>query len=332
MISNISGDLTLQRKLTDNYEYDMSVVSPKITKINLREDFSGYTEKYESKLNGFGDQIAMIRFVGSGKSDSLIRYFKKAEKKGKLITFERRYRDFLEGNGYQAPVGTLSAEVKAENKRKGKTGVIHAVAALLAAIVALFLLIVVEIVADERLPYTLIASNGGPGSIAYLGVMLSFWHMFESCIKRAFVGNSYSSKKTKSQSQIAGMILTVVEIAVIIGCCTYYYYIGYKPVALADNGIYYGSVKENEILPYDTQKIKFFYIDGYVDYYEEVITKDKENEAIYVVINDDYPDYYIDSFETTEERQRAVDTLKEKGVEIKVVNSYEEYDKLFVSE
>lgn len=330
-ISDIAYDMESQRKLTQNYEYDMSVVSPKITAFNLKDDFRKYSEKHESRFNSHGDAESMIRFVAAGKSDALKRYFKRAEKKGKLTTFEKRYRDHLEKNGYQVPLGDFAMEVKAESKRNIKTTLINVVSAILAAIVTIFLFVVTEVIVDENLGYTVIGA-GDDRMIVFFPVMLCFWNMFREGVRKIVVGESFSSKISRKANKTVSLVLLVAEIAVIIGCSAYYYHIGYKPVALAQDGIYYGSVKDGEVLPFDTDKVEFFYIDGYVDYYAETITRDEDSAVLYIVAEGNFEGHGIDAFDTPEDRQKVIDALKENAVEIKVISTYEEYDKLFVGE
>lgn len=332
-ISNISYDLNRQRRLIQNYEYDMHVVSPKISAFDLKDDFKKYTEKHESRFHGFGDAVSMIRFVGAGKSDALKKYFKKAEKKGKLITFEKRYRDYLEARNYQVPLGDFAIEVKAETKRSKKIVIVNVATVVFALMATAFLMIIVEVIADEGVfADKLLVSSGNSRGLAFMAVFISIWHLCRDTVKKIVCGGRCSSGKSKSEKQLAVLILTVIEIIVIIGGSIYHYYFGYKPVLISDAGIYYGSVSKGENYPYDTKDIEFFYIDGYVDHYEEAITKDDESAALYVVYKDNYIDYCVDAFETKEEREQALEKLKENGVKIKVISTYEEYDRLFVSD
>ena len=121
--------------------------------------------------------------------------------------------------------------------------------------------------------------------------------------------------------------MAAIFCAVIVLCVGYNYFFKVCTVALHDNGIYVGTQIENEILPFENDRVEFFLIEGYTDPENNTYSDGYENKELYIVVDKDYEGYIISIYEELEE---TVALLKEKGVDIISVKDYEAFSDTYV--
>ncbi len=328
-IANISGNLLLQKQLKDNYEHDMSVVSKKITADKLKENFRKYAEKHEVNLYFYGHGNLTYTFANSDKYSDLDKYFKNRSKKGKLTVFEQRLYTHLENNGYE-PVSYKTKEyAKKQRENRKKNLRIEIPSYLIGGILAVITLIVLENLTSVALPNGLYRPLGiGESSqYSFFVLLISYRYIIAHIFEALFIKKVYSSERDKKAEKKATAILAIVCCIVIGLCVGYNYFFKICTVALHDSGIYVGTQVKNEILPFENDRVEFFLIEGYTDTENGTYYDGYEDKELYIVIDKDYENYIINSYEALEE---TVNLLKEKGVKMVCIKDYETFSDTYV--
>ena len=120
-IENIANDLSQQRKLQENYEKDLSIVSKKITPFSFKDDFEKYTVKHEINLNTHNKCTEQfMNFAHTSKSAPLRKHLEKLSKKGKLLVFEQRFYEHLESKNYDCIALDVKEDVALKRKSETK--------------------------------------------------------------------------------------------------------------------------------------------------------------------------------------------------------------------
>lgn len=328
-IADIPGNLLLQKSLKDNYEHDMSVVSKKITTDKLKEDLRKYAEKHEINLYFLGYVNPAYTFANSDKYKELDKYFKRKSKKGKLTVFEQRLYEHLENNGYEPVSDEAKESIKKQQKKSKKNLWIEIVSYIVGGILSILTLIAVEKLTFMSFSDGLyrLLGIGESSQFSFFILLISYRYIFFHISEALFIKKVYASEKDKKAEKRASAILAAIFCAVIILCVGYNYFFKVCTVALHDNGIYVGTQIENEILPFENDRVEFFLIEGYTDPENNTYSDGYENKELYIVVDKDYEGYIISIYEELEE---TVALLKEKGVDIISVKDYEAFSDTYV--
>ncbi len=329
-IGDISGSLLLQKQLKDNYEHDLSVVSKKITPEKLRENFRKYAEKHELNLYFHGRADLTVAFANSDKYKELDEYFRNKSKKNKLTVFEQRLYRHLDENGYKPVSESVKASVKKQVKTNNKNLLIEIPSYIISGILEILTLIVAENLCAKSLPdglYHIIACSTDSGFSFFVG-LLSYKCILTEIMESLFTKKTHASQKHAKSDKLATVILTVICFAVAIGTGAYNYFFNTQTVALHDTGIYVGTKVKNEILPFDSDKLEFFLIEGYS--YKDSYDDSPEEKELYIVIDKDYENYIISNDETPGELTHTLKLLKKNRVKVTSLKDYEEFQDTYI--
>ena len=329
LITDISANLILQKRLKDNYEHDLSVVSKKITTDKLKDNFRKYSEKHENNLYFLGFANLTYTFAKSDKYKELDNYFKNKSKKGKLTVFEQRLYAHLENNGYE-PVSEKTKNNTDKQFKKSKRNLwIEIPACIIGGILAIVTLIAVEELTYVSLPDGLyyLLGIGESSQFSIFVLLICYRYIIAHIFEALFIKKVYASEKDKRVEKKATVILLAICFVVASLCIGYNYFFKVCTVALHNNGIYVGTQIENEILPFENDRVEFFLIEGYTDPENNTYSDGYENKELYIVVDKDYEGYIISLYE---EIEYTVALLKENGVKIISVKDYEEFSDTYV--
>lgn len=335
-IGDISNSLVLQKKLNDNYKKDMALVSKKITEEKLDEDFEKYTVKHEVNLNCHNQGTdTMIGFAASGKKKYIQTFLSKKSKKGKLLVFEKRLYEYLEKTGYAPLSAETKSEVKKANKQNRTKTVITVISFIIAGILTIAFYAFIDSVRESAFPegiYRIIGSDGG-SELTFILTVLGFEFLINTLIEKIFLKRTHSSATAKKADRTSNIVLSVIAAVVIAVCGLYNYYFQIFTVAVSDSGIYAGTQFKNETVPFDSERIDFFLIEGYYGYDEEgneVYLDSTEDKDIYIVVDGEYEKYIPDSAVTAEELSQLIELLREKGTELISIKDYTTFEDTYI--
>ncbi len=334
-IENIANDLTLQRKLQENYEKDLSVVSKKITPLSFKDDFEKYTVKHEVNLNTHNKCTEQfMTFAYTGKSAPLRKHLEKLSKKSKLLVFEQRFYEYLESKNYDCIALDVKEDVGKKRKSETREKITNILVMLGSAIIAFGLMTIIlalyEVNMEESVE--LIIGSYSKDEFVYAIILLASFFLLSPGIRNVFMKKTFSSEKAKQNEKKTNIIIRLVAAVVIIACSAFAYYNCSSIIALDEGGIYIGSVSENEILPYDTDKVEFFVIEGSIVYDDDGNEQYIEGEMrdVYIVIEGDYENNFSSSAEYGEQVENLISALKEKGIELVSVRDHDSFYDTYV--
>lgn len=332
VIKNISNDLEMQRRLKSNYSFDMAITSKKITNEVLNVDFLKYTSKHEVNLNCYNQNADMfLNYIYKGKVNTLSKYLAKQLGKGKLLVFEQRFYKHLEDTNYEGVSIDVKHGAKLTKSSTFKEKLGNILVLVASGVVSVGIMIVslalFEVNMGDSLSFVI-------GSYykdeAIFGVVLfALFFVFNPSIKNIFVKKSHSSDEAKAKDKRVNGIIRIVAVIVVIASTVFAYYTQASVVSVEENGIYIGTYKENEILPFDTNKIEFYLIEGSSQVDEngkDVYTVYEEGrKEIYIVVDGDTENYFVNSTDYGEQTVEALKKLKEKNIKLISVKDHEAY-------
>lgn len=223
-------------------------------------------------------------------------------------------------NGYEP----VSHEDKKKQKKAKKKFWLEAVSFIAGGILAVVTFIAVEKLTITFFPdssYRLLGIEKCPKS-SFLLLLSSYRYTIIYIAEKLFIKKEYASERDRRAEKKTSAILLAVCCAVIILCTGYNYLFEICAVAVHDNGIYAGTQVKNEILPFGSDRVEFFLIEGYTDPETGIYYDGYEDKELYIVVDKRLEDYIISFSEDPEE---TVAFLKEKGFEIISVKDYEAF-------
>jgi hypothetical protein len=332
-IERICSDVVLQQKLLQNYQNDMAVVSKKIVeKEKLNKDFNKYILAHENNLNNhnYGSQ-AMFDFVSKGKRKSLEDYFLKYNRNGKLLTFEKRFYDYLMQNDFSMLKNDSKYMVQKIAKDNKARNIIDAVSAVLSFVTISAIDYFIWDFSQKQYESQQIIYSDSGSKLLWIVAVIALCYLYSLIIKRLFFKKSNVKDIFNITNKTLATAIVVICLALIAGFCALDYADGESVIALGDNSIIVNySFNQKEELPYGSDDIKFFLIQGYYDDSNSYV----ENGELIAVLNNDYDDYIICDVYDDEENddlQQALDTLNEKGADVvtyKDIETFWSADKL----
>ena len=334
-IENIGNDLSLQRKLQENYEKDLGVVSKKIAPFSFKDDFEKYTVKHEVNLNTHNNCTEQfMNFAYTGKSTALRKQLKKLSEKGKLLVFEQRFYEYLESKNYDCIALDVKEDVGKKRKSEAREKITNILVMLGSATISFVLMTIIlalyEVNMEESVD--LIIGSYSKDEFVYAIILFASFFLLAPGIRNIFTKKTFSSEKAKQNEKRTNIIVRIVAAIVIIVCSAFAYYNCSSIIALDEGGVFLGSVSDNEILPYNTDKVEFFVIEGSIIYDDEGNEQYAKGEMrdIYVVIEGDYENYVSCSAAYGEEVDNMINALKEKGIELISVKDHDSYYDTYV--
>ena len=293
-INNIAENEALQKKLLDNYFSDVLIADKKadlkIYETDVEE--AVYLHEIYSHRHGYL-QYEIDNYVRNNVTKGLWRDFYKYEKKGKLLTFEKRFLNYLFDNGCPQVDNSIKDRRNKSNKRNTVISVINVISVLSAILLPhLFIFIFETIIKNTAYAGRIfIASN--PSNILTTLLLVSLVLVIPYLLRLIpYVKENVpylfivkDKKKISVLSKIGVILFCVVSVLLIFNI--------FNNVVAADiNGVYYGSERVN-----DNEKLTFIEIEGY-ETYDEFDNEIYELSAdYYVVIDGDYENYiYCEGF------------------------------------
>lgn len=324
-ITDISENPILQKQLKDNYEHDLAVVSKKITTEKLKENFRKYSEKYELNLYFHPVLNPTFAFANSDKYKELDKYFKSGSKKGKLTVFEQRLYKHLDSNGYEPVSQSTKGNVKKQAETNKKKLWIEIPSLILGGILAIFTLVAVESLSLSTFPddiYHILGSDVQSG-FSFFVLVIAYKAFFSTSAEVLFTKKVYASKKQAKEDRLESIVIVALCAVAVIISGAYNYFFNTYTVALVDDGIHIGTKIKHEVIPFDSDKIEFYLIEGYTDPETNAYSEASEDKEIYIVVDKDYDNYIPGDF-------ADVSLLEENGVEVISVKDYTEYEDKYV--
>ncbi len=324
-ITDISGNLILQKQLKDNYQHDLSVVSKKITAEKLKENFRKYSERHELNLYFHPQLNVTYTFANSDKYKELDKYFKSRSKKNKLTIFEQRLYKQLNENGYKPVSQSTKGTVKKQADENKKKLWIEIPSLILGGILAILTLVAVENLNLSTFPDGLyhILGSDVRSEISFLVLIIGYRIIFSTIAEALFTKKIFASKKHSRDDKLESIIIVALCTVALILCGAYNYYFNAYTVALTDNGIYAGTKAKNEILAFENDKVEFYLIEGYTDPDTNTYNEAAENKELYIVIDKDYENYIPG--ETSD-----ANLIKQNGIKIISVKDYTEFENKYI--
>ena len=325
-ITDISGNLLLQKQLKDNYEHDLSVVSKKITSEKLKEDFKKHSEKHELNLYFHPLLNVTYTFANSDKYKELDKYFKNKSQKNKLTIFEQRLYKQLNENGYEPVNQNTKGNAKKQFQTSKKKLWIEIPSYLIGGILTILTLVAVEKLNLSTFPDGLyhILGSDVRCELSFFIMLISYKAIFSTIAEALFTKKVYASKKHANDDKLESIAIVALCAATVIISGAYNYFFNTYTVALYDNGIYIGTKVKKEILPFENDKVEFYVIEGYTDPNTNIYSESSEDKELYITIDKDYENYIPGDFSD-------VNLLKENGIEIISVKDYTEFEDKYIN-
>ncbi|MGN0458915.1 MAG: hypothetical protein ACI4IL_08090 [Eubacterium sp.] len=309
---------TEQQKLLDCYMHDLQIASKRIYAKGLEEKTEKRLRSHE--INLFYHQALapyLSEFAEKQSSAKLKKHFEHREKKGKLLLFEQRYFNYLRSHDFQMPDEYTRELLSESTKIQNKTQKLDFLSAVIAGVlVFIFNFAVCKIINNVCLSdYILINPKNTLDSFTTSTVFFIFGVSF--FVEKLLSRISKKFNEALTINKIANKNAFVIIILVCIGACVF----GgtntaneaFSVVGLGENDIYYGEgISEQNKIKYDSDAVKFFVIDGYIDDDSQEFV---ESRDLIFVYKDDFADYtYADLYD--EDIDNATALLDEKNIPI----------------
>lgn len=323
-IERISSDLTLRNKLVENFSFDMGIVSKKITDDKLRSDFFKYFTKHEFNMYFCieGADI-MLGFVSTGKRKPLENYFLKKGCKNKLITYEKRFYEYLMDHDFSMMQGSqhnFVNKIKTDDKH---SAIIQTVSVIIALLFAFSYDLVTHKIAEVTVfkDCSIIYTYNVLTFIWIIGVV-AFTGLISLAVKKLFFKNSTVKSVLETNNKAVNTVLIALCVVLAAVYFPIQYFSNQNCIALGDNEIIINqSLRERETVSYDSGRVEFFLSDGWYD--EDENTHYDEKELI-IVIDGDY-DNYIVSDVYDEELEQTLGELKAHNVTVTEFTDIDEF-------
>jgi hypothetical protein len=261
----------------------------------------------------------MFDFVSKGKRKSLEDYFLKYNRNGKLLTFEKRFYDYLMQNDFSMLKNDSKYMVQKIAKDNKARNIIDAVSAVLSFVTISAIDYFIWDFSQKQYESQQIIYSDSGSKLLWVVAVIALCYLYSLIIKRLFFKKSNVKDIFNITNKTLATAIVVICLALIAGFCALDYADGESVIALGDNSIIVNySFNQKEELPYGSDDIKFFLIQGYYDDTDDSNSY-VENGELLAVLNNDYDDYIICDVYDDEENddlQQALDTLNEKGVDV----------------
>ncbi|MBR5203109.1 MAG: hypothetical protein IKW45_07580 [Clostridia bacterium] len=293
-INNIADNEMLHKKLLDNYFADV-LIADKKADLNLYEtDVEEAVMLHEIRLHGHVYlQHEIDNYVRNNLTKGLWRDFCKYEKKEKLLTFEKRFLNYLFDNGCPEVDKSISESRNKSNKKNTIISLVNTISILAAVgLPYLFIFIYETIIANTVYANRVfVASN--PSSVLTALLLISLVLVLPKLLRLIpYVKENVpylflfkDEKKINVLGRIGIVLFCIINVLFIFNI--------YNNVVTADiNGVYYGgeSLQNNE-------KLTFIKIQGHETYDEFDNEIFELSPDYYVVIDGDYGNYiYCEGF------------------------------------
>ena len=293
-INNIADNELLQKKLFDNYFNDVLIADKKADLKLYETEVEEAVLLHEICLHGHGYlQYEIDNYVRNNVTKGLWRDFYKYEKKGKLLTFEKRFLNYLFDNGCPEVDKSVSERRNRLNKKNTIISVINALSVLAAILLPHLFIFIFENILENTAYVDRIFIASNPSNILTTLLLISLLLVVPYLLRfipyvKENVPYLFIVKDKKK-------IAILSKIGIILFCATsvlLFFNISDNVVTADINGVYYGSKSLS-----NGEKLNFIKIQGYETY------DDFDNEIYelspdyYVVIDGDYENYiYCEGF------------------------------------
>jgi|GEM_PF-2016457 len=293
-INNISDNELLQKKLLDNYFFDVLIVDKKSDLKLYETDVEEAVLLHEISLHSHGYlQYEIDNYVRNNVTKGLWHDYYKYEKKGKLLTFEKRFLNYLFDNGCPQVDVSVSERRSALNKKNTIISVINALSVLAAILLPYLFIFIFETILKNTVYSDRIFIASNPSGILTTLLLISLLMVVPSLLRfipyvKENVPYLFIVKdkhKIAILSKLGVILLCVVSVLLIFNIS--------NNVVTADiNGVYYGGESLN-----NGEKLNFIKIEGYETYDEFDNEIYELSPDYYVVIDGDYENYvYCEGF------------------------------------
>lgn len=329
LINEIASRADLQANLLQKFFNDVKVLDKKMTEEEFYSEFEDEALCHDLMLNSHIElDEAIEKYVCKNLYSDLVKKSSKLEKKGKLLTFEKRYVDYLDRNGYPQVEGAFIEKRKNTNKRYWGKSIARLVVFAFSAVLGLFIYFMSDVTATAVFFGDKVYLGSYDHSIAVWFIMLGLQHFvawlinFIPLIREKF---GYLGLISSTDNKTVNIVSIIGVVAVFIGIGLSFFYVKEHSLILDDSGVYL----ENEVV--SEERIEFFYIEGYLDYDvngNETITYGSDFAEFYFVVDGDYEDYIWCSGLSDEEgnlNKEVVATLEKQGYKLQTYKCIEDY-------
>ena len=278
-INNIADNEILHKKLLDNYFADVLIADKKADLKLYETDVDEAVMLHEIRLHSHVYfQHEIDNYVRNNVTKGLWRDFYKYEKKGKLLTFEKRFLNYLFDNGCPEVDKSISENRNKSSKKNTIISLVNTISILAAILLPYLFIFIYETIIKNTLyaNRVFIASNPSGVLTALLLIslvlvipkLLRFIPYIKGKVPYLFVF------KDEKKINILG------KVGIILFCATnilFIFNISNNVITADINGVYYGGKSLH-----NGEKLTFIKIQGYETY-------DEFDNEIYELC----PDYYV---------------------------------------
>lgn len=293
-INNIADNELLQKKLLDNYFNDVLIADKKADLKLYETEIEDAVMLHEVSLHTHAYlQYEIDNYVRNNVTKGLWHDFYKYEKKGKLLTFEKRFLNYLFDNGCPEADKSISERRNRLSKKNTITSLVNALSIFAAILLPYLFIFIFETIIENTLyaHRVFIASNTSGVLTAFLLIslvliitrLLRFIPYVKENVPYLFFFKD--KKKIDILSKIGIIVFCLTSVLLVFN-------ISDNVIAADINGVYYGGESLSS-----GEKLTFIKIEGYETY------DDFDNEIYelspdyYVVIDGDYENYiYCEGF------------------------------------
>lgn len=293
-INNIADNELLQKKLLDNYFNDVLIADKKADLKLYETEIEDAVMLHEVSLHTHAYlQYEIDNYVRNNVTKGLWHDFYKYEKKGKLLTFEKRFLNYLFDNGCPEVDKVISERRNKLSKKKTIFSLVNALSIFAAILLPYLFIFIFETIIENTLYANRIVIASNPSDVLTAILLISLvlviqWMLrFIPYVKEnvPYLFFFKDKKKIEVLSKIGIVLFCVVSVLLVFNIS--------DNVVTADmNSVYYGSERVS-----NGEKLNFIKIEGYETY------DDFDNEIYelspdyYVVIDSDYENYiYCEGF------------------------------------
>lgn len=278
-------DDDVKNALEDSFKNGIEIASRRYNYEDLKNN-PKKLEKHKANLYSLRYENPFYAFLAHGKVHQLQIWLAKKSAKGKLLTFEKRYYDYLMENGFKADNPKLSERLKKESKNQLRRSLLYYGFTLAAFIFSMLICLVCDFAAGELFykDYLRVFDFNMFFSIRMILLTVSIEILLHPVMVK-LVGeeavlpvDKIIVEKRKIACPISAAVAVILICAEVLSCS--------KCIALGENNVYLcKSAGKAQYVQYSD--IKLFTADGWDD--DDGFEEDKMYIA---VINDDYNNYY----------------------------------------
>lgn len=293
-INNIADNEMLHKKLLDNYFADVLIADKKADLKLYETDVQEAVMLHENSLHGHVYlQYEIDNYVRKNVTKGLWRDFYKYEKKGKLLTFEKRFLNYLFDNGCPEVDKSISESRNKSSKKNTIISLVNTVSILSAIFLPYLFIFIYETIIKNTVYDNRIFIASNPSSVLTALLLISLVLVLPKLLRlipyvKENVPYLFVFKDEKK-------INILSKIGIVLFCITniLFFFNIYNNVVTADvNGVYYGG----ESL-HNGEKLTFIKIEGYETYDEFDNEIYELSPDYYVVIDGNYGNYiYCEGF------------------------------------